>query len=160
MATRAPISCADGANSAAAQYNAGASQAAAASAAYAAAGNPALAAQYAAEAAQLKAEGTQAGQLAAATPANSNVTRTGYAENTLTNYKAYNLKLDGGLYYKLTPATTLSLIGDFGKASTIYQGTDRYALKDVKIGQYKAEVAGKAFLRPGLYDPGECRQFL
>jgi outer membrane receptor protein involved in Fe transport len=132
-------------NSAAAQYNAGASQAAAASAAYAAAGNPALAAQYAAEAAQLKAEGTQAGQLAAATPANSNVTRTGYAENTLTNYKAYNLKLDGGLYYKLTPATTLSLIGDFGKASTIYQGTDRYALKDVKIGQYKAEVAGKHF---------------
>jgi outer membrane receptor protein involved in Fe transport len=83
--------------------------------------------------------------LAAATPANSNVTRTGYAENTLTNYHAYNLKLDGGLYYKLTPGTTLSLIGNFGKASTIYQGTDRYALKDVKIGQYKAEVAGRHF---------------
>jgi outer membrane receptor protein involved in Fe transport len=83
--------------------------------------------------------------LAAATPANSNVTRTGYAENTLTNYHAYNLKLDGGLYYNLTPGTTFSLIGDFGKASTIYQGTDRYALKDVKIGQYKAEVSGKHF---------------
>jgi len=83
--------------------------------------------------------------LAAATPANSNVTRTGYAENTLTNYHAYNLKLDGGFYYKLTPGTTFSLIGNFGKASTIYQGTDRYALKDVKIGQYKAEVSGKHF---------------
>jgi outer membrane receptor protein involved in Fe transport len=83
--------------------------------------------------------------LAAATPANSNVTRTGYAENTLTNYKAYNLKLAGGLYYKLTPTTTLSLTGNFGSASTVYQGTDRYSLKDVKIGQYKAEVAGKHF---------------
>ena len=132
-------------NSAAAQYAAGASQAAAASAAYAAANQPALAAQYAAAAAQYQAEATQTGQLAAATPANSNVTRTGYAENTLTNYKAYNLKLNGGLYYKLTPGTTLSLIGNFGKASTVYQGTDRYALKDVKIGQYKAEVAGKHF---------------
>ena len=132
-------------NSAAAQYQAGANQAAAASAAAAAANQPTLAAQYAAAAAQYQAEATQTGQLAAATPANSNVTRTGYAENTLTNYHAYNLKLDGGLYYKLTPGTTLSLIGDFGKASTIYQGTDRYALKDVKIGQYKAEVAGKHF---------------
>lgn len=132
-------------NSAAAQYQAGANQASAASAAYAAANQPALAAQYAAAAAQYQAEATQTGQLAAATPANSNVTRTGYAENTLTNYHAYNLKLNGGLYYKLTPGTTLSLIGNFGKASTIYQGTDRYALKDVKIGQYKAEVAGKHF---------------
>jgi outer membrane receptor protein involved in Fe transport len=131
--------------SVAGQYQAGANQASAASAAAAAGGNNALAQQYAAAAAQYQAEATQTGQLAAATPANSNVTRTGYAENTLTNYKAYNLKLDGGLYYKLSPGTTLSLIGDFGSASTVYQGTDRYALKDVKIGQYKAEVAGRHF---------------
>jgi outer membrane receptor protein involved in Fe transport len=97
----------------------------------AAGGNPLLAAQLAG--------------LAAATPANSNVTRTGYAESTLTNYNAYNLKLAGGLYYKLAPTTTLSLTGNFGSASTVYQGTDRYSLKDVKIGQYKAEVAGKHF---------------
>jgi outer membrane receptor protein involved in Fe transport len=93
--------------------------------------NPALAAQYAA--------------LAAITPANSNVTRTGYAESALTNYDAYNLKVSGGLYYKLTPNTTASITGNFGSASTVYQGTDRYSLKDVKIGQYKAEVTGKHF---------------
>jgi len=118
-------------NNASAQYAAAAKQ-------YAAAGQAGLAAQYQAMAAQTA-------QLAAATPANSNVTRTGYAENTLTNYKADNLKVYAGLYYKLAPTTTLSLIGNFGTASTVYQGTDRYSLKDVKIGQYKAEVTGQHF---------------
>jgi outer membrane receptor protein involved in Fe transport len=103
----------------------------AASAQAAAAGDPSLAAQ-------LKG-------LAQATPANSGVTRTGYAENTLTDYKAYNFKASAGLFYKLTNNTTASLTGNFGSASTVYQGTDRYSLKDVRIGQYKAEVAGKHF---------------
>jgi outer membrane receptor protein involved in Fe transport len=98
---------------------------------YANAGQPAIAAQYAA--------------LAGLTPASSNVSRTGYAESALTNYNAYNFKVNGGLFYKLTPNTTASLTGNFGQASTVYQGTDRYSLKDVKIGQYKAEVAGKHF---------------
>jgi outer membrane receptor protein involved in Fe transport len=83
--------------------------------------------------------------LASATPANSNVTRTGYTENTLTNYRADNFKVYGGLYYKVAPAATLSLIGNFGEASTIYQGTDRYSLKDVTIGQYKVELTGEHY---------------
>lgn len=95
------------------------------------AGQPAIAAEYAG--------------LASLTPASSNVTRTGYAESALTNYDAYNFKVNGGLYYKLTPNTTASITGNFGSASTVYQGTDRYSLKDVKIGQYKAEVTGKHF---------------
>jgi outer membrane receptor protein involved in Fe transport len=111
---------------------------AAAAAQYAALGQAALAAQYTA-----MAQG--AGQLAALTPGNSNVSRTGYAENGLTNYDAYNFKVSGGLFYKVTPNTTLSLTGNFGSASTVYQGTDRYRLKDVKIGQYKLELNGKHF---------------
>jgi outer membrane receptor protein involved in Fe transport len=97
----------------------------------AAAGQTALAAQYAA--------------ISNATPANSNVTPTGYNENAFTDYKAYNFKASAGLYYKLTPGTTLSLSGNFGSASTVYQGTDRYRLQDVHIGQYKLEVSGKRF---------------
>jgi outer membrane receptor protein involved in Fe transport len=84
-------------------------------------------------------------QLAAATPANSGVSRTGYNENTLTDYKAYNFKATAGLYYKLTDNTTASLTGNFGTTNTIYTGTDRYNLQNVQIGQYKAEVAGKNF---------------
>jgi outer membrane receptor protein involved in Fe transport len=91
------------------------------------------------------AEAQQLAALAAATPSASNVTRTGYNENTLTNYRADNFKVYGGLYYKVAPTTTLSLIGNFGDASTIYQGTDRYSLKDVTIGQYKLELTGQHF---------------
>ena len=80
-----------------------------------------------------------------ATPVNSPVSRTGYNENTLTDYKAYNFKGSAGLYYHLTDNTTISLTGNFGSASTIYTGTDRYRLKNVRIGQYKAEVTGKNY---------------
>ncbi|HXD76563.1 MAG TPA: TonB-dependent receptor, partial [Puia sp.] len=91
------------------------------------------------------AEAAQLNALANATPANSNVTRTGYAESSLTNYRADNFKAYGGLYYKVTPTATLSLIGNYGIASTLYQGTDRYSLKDVKIGQYKLELTGQHY---------------
>ncbi|HET6252431.1 MAG TPA: TonB-dependent receptor [Puia sp.] len=115
------------------------------SAQYAAAANAAAMAGNAPLAAQYQVEAQQTGQLAAATPANSNVTRTGYTENTLTTYRADNFKVYGGLYYKVAPTATLSLIGNFGEASTIYQGTDRYSLKDVKIGQYKVELTGQHY---------------
>jgi outer membrane receptor protein involved in Fe transport len=111
----------------------------------AAAGNAALAAQYYAAAAQAQGAATQTGQIAGATPANSGVTRTGYNENTLTDYKAYNFKASAGLYYKLSDNTTASISGNFGSTNTIYTGTDRYSLNEVTIGQYKAEVTGKNF---------------
>ncbi len=111
---------------------------AAAAAQYAAAGDATDAAKY-------TAMSQGAAQLAAATPANSNVTRTGYNESALTSYRADNFKVYGGLYYKVAPTTTLSLIGNFGEATTIYQGTDRYSLKDVTIGQYKLELTGQHF---------------
>jgi outer membrane receptor protein involved in Fe transport len=83
--------------------------------------------------------------IAALTPVNSPVTRTGYNENTLTDYNAYNLKLSGGLFYKVSDNTTVSLTGNFGATNTIYTGTDRFSLVDTKIGQYKAEVTGRNF---------------
>lgn len=87
----------------------------------------------------------QLNQIAGLSPKNAGVTRTGYAENTLTNYKAYNFKGSAGLYYKITDNTTASLTGNFGETNTVYTGTDRYNLQNVTIGQYKAEVTGKNF---------------
>jgi outer membrane receptor protein involved in Fe transport len=78
-------------------------------------------------------------------PQNAGVTRTGYAENTLTNYNAYNFKGSAGFYYKITDNTTVSLTGNYGVTNTVYTGTDRYNLQNVTIGQYKAEVTGKNF---------------
>src|SRR5450432_1395099 len=101
------------------------------------------AAQY--EAAGDPATAAQLRGIAALTPKNSGVTRTGYDENTLTNYKAYNLKVSAGLYYQVSDNTTVSLTGNFGATNTIYTGTDRFSLQNTKIGQYKAEVTGKNF---------------
>ena len=111
----------------------------------AAAGNAPLAAQYYALSAQAHGASVQTGQISGATPTNSGVSRTGYNENTLTDYKAYNFKASAGLYYKLSDNTTASITGNYGKTSTIYTGTDRYSLDNVTIGQYKAEVTGKNF---------------
>ena len=70
------------------------------------------------------------------------VSRTGYEESTLVDYNTYNLKLNGGLYYKITPSVEASLVGYWGTGTTVYTGADRYAIKNLKMGQYKAEVRG------------------
>lgn len=88
---------------------------------------------------------TIAGQQSAslfATNSDSIVSRTGWAEKDLVDYNTYNIKFNGGLYYKLNPKTELSLVGYWGMGTTVYTGADRYALKDVQIGQYKLELKG------------------
>lgn len=69
-----------------------------------------------------------------------NVSRTGYKENEFINNNTVDFKLSGGLYYKLSPKTEMSLIGNFGTGNTVYTGSDRYSLKNLKIGQYKFEI--------------------
>lgn len=79
---------------------------------------------------------------------NQFVSRTGYDEQYLVDYEAYNLKVSGGLYYRITPTVEASLTGNWGTGTTVYTGADRYALKNLKMGQYKAEVKGSNwFLR-------------
>ena len=77
-----------------------------------------------------------------------NVSRTGYNENTLVDYNTYNVKLSGGLYYKLSENTEASLMAYWGTGTTVYTGADRYAIKNLKMGQYKLEVkSDKWFLK-------------
>jgi outer membrane receptor protein involved in Fe transport len=76
------------------------------------------------------------------------VSRTGYNENTLVDYDTYNVKLSGGLYYKVTDDIEASLLGNWGTGTTVYTGADRYAIKNLKMGQYKLEFKAKNwFLR-------------
>ena len=76
------------------------------------------------------------------------VSRTGYSEKDLVNYNAYSLKTSGGLYYKITNDIEASLIGYWGRGTSVYTGADRYSLLNFQIGQYKAELKGKNwFLR-------------
>lgn len=76
------------------------------------------------------------------------VSRTGYDEKDLVDYNSYSVRLNGGLYYKITDNIEASLVAYWGTGTTVYTGADRYALKNFKLGQYKAEVKGRNwFLR-------------
>lgn len=77
-----------------------------------------------------------------------NVSRTGYNERDLVDYDTYNVKLSAALHYKINENTEAIIAGNWGTGTTVYTGADRYAIKNLKMGQYKAEVKGKNwFLR-------------
>ncbi len=69
--------------------------------------------------------------------------RTGYKERDLVDYNTTNLKLGSGLYYKLKPDVVLNYNFNFGTGTTVYQGDNRYSLKDIKFYQHKAELSKK-----------------
>ena len=78
----------------------------------------------------------------------TNVSRSGYYEREVVNKYTVNFRLGGGVYYKLTPGLELSLMGNWGTGNTVYTGSDRYSLKDLKMAQYKLELrAASWFLR-------------
>jgi len=77
-----------------------------------------------------------------------NVSRTGYEEKYLVDYNTYNLKLNGGINYKINDNIEASLLAYWGTGTTVYTGADRYAIKNLKMGQYKLEFKAKNwFLR-------------
>lgn len=72
-----------------------------------------------------------------------NISRTGYLEKDLVDYDTKNLKVTGGLYYKITPGIEASFNSYVGTGTTVYTGADRYSLKDLKIAQHKLEVKAR-----------------
>lgn len=68
------------------------------------------------------------------------VSRTGYKEASIVDYNAYNFKITGGLYYKITKDIEASAQAYFGRGTTVYTGSDRYSLKNLQVGQYKFEL--------------------
>ena len=75
-----------------------------------------------------------------AMPASMPVSRTGYKEKDIVDPKTFNLKLFGEASYKITDNTSLNAEGYWGTGNTVYTGSDRYSLLNMKIGQYKIEV--------------------
>ncbi|HTN05162.1 TonB-dependent receptor [Agriterribacter sp.] len=89
----------------------------------------------------------------------ASASRTGYAESDMVNPNTINFKLTGSLQYKITSDLEASLTGYFGTGSTVYTGSDRYSLKDAKIGQYKLELRSKSWFVRGYTtqeDAGEA----
>ncbi|MBL0070508.1 MAG: hypothetical protein IPP34_01070 [Bacteroidetes bacterium] len=77
------------------------------------------------------------------------ISRRGYFEKDLVDYNTSNLKIGTALHYKLRPATELIVASNFGTGTTIYQGDNRYSLKDIMFYQNRIEIRkqDKWFLR-------------
>lgn len=71
------------------------------------------------------------------------VSRTGYNENQVVDPTTLNVKLGGALHYKINDKIEAILAGYWGYGNTVYTGSDRYALKDLKMAQYKLEFKAK-----------------
>jgi outer membrane receptor for ferrienterochelin and colicin len=74
------------------------------------------------------------------------VSRTGYREELVADPNTINAKISGSLNYKINNNLELVLAGYWGNGNTIYTGSDRYSLKDFKIGQYKLELLSKNWM--------------
>ena len=78
------------------------------------------------------------------------VSRTGYDERDLTNYNAESIKADWGLYYRPWGNDfEIQYIGKVGSGNTIYQGANRYNIKNFFLQQHKIEVRNNNFFVRG-----------
>ncbi|RNC88388.1 MAG: TonB-dependent receptor [Winogradskyella sp.] len=78
------------------------------------------------------------------------VSRTGYNERDLTNYNAESIKADWGLYFRpWANDFEIQYVGKVGTGNTIYQGANRYNIKNFFQQQHKLEVRNDNFFVRG-----------
>ena len=84
-------------------------------------------------------------------PGIGRVTRTGYTDNDLMDNQAKSLKLGLSLNYRPFGDDRIEFIfnSKYGTGNTIYQGQNRYNIKNFEMFQNKLEVRGKDFFIRG-----------
>ena len=68
-----------------------------------------------------------------------NFYRSGYKEKDIVDYNTNNNKFNAAVHYKITPKTELIYAFNMGGGSTVYQGDNRYSLKNIRFWQNKLE---------------------
>lgn len=80
--------------------------------------------------------------------------RTGYKEEDLVDYNTKNLKANAALHFRLKPSQAeqspeLILSSSYGGGTTVYQGENRFSLRNIRFNQNKIELRkrDKYFIR-------------
>ena len=75
--------------------------------------------------------------------------RRGYKETELVDYGTENFKVGGALHHRFNDSLEVILASNFSTGTTVYQGDNRYRLKDVMFFQHRLELKseGKWYLR-------------
>ncbi len=76
-------------------------------------------------------------------PGLGNFYRTGIEEKYLVDYDTRNLKLGAAVHYRLKKDLELIYAFNFGYGTTVYQGDNRYSLKDIQFYQNRFEINKK-----------------
>lgn len=69
--------------------------------------------------------------------------RTGYEEKDLVDYNTRNLKLSAAMHYMLKPDVELIAAANMGNGTTVYQGDNRFSLRDIFFFQNRIELRKK-----------------
>ncbi|TAE11161.1 MAG: TonB-dependent receptor [Bacteroidetes bacterium] len=71
-----------------------------------------------------------------------NVSRTGYNEIDVVNPNTVNFRASAAVHYKIKEGIEASLSTNFGTGNTVYTGSDRYSLLNLRMAQHKLEIKG------------------
>ena len=74
--------------------------------------------------------------------------RKGYREKDLVDYNSYNIKTNLALHWRLNPGRSFDspeiiLSSGFGGGTTVFQGDNRFSLKNIKFYQHRLELIKK-----------------
>ncbi len=73
------------------------------------------------------------------------VSVTPYAEKDLIDYGAENMKLNGGIFYRINDRLELSALYNGGFGTSVYTGAQRYSLSNFAIHQGRLQLRGDNF---------------
>lgn len=73
------------------------------------------------------------------------VTAGSFQEKDVVDYGAENLKINGGLYYRLNDKLELSYLGNYGYGTSVYTGAQRYSLANFSIMQHRLQLRADNF---------------
>ncbi len=75
--------------------------------------------------------------------------RDGYQEQDLVDYNTENLKLAAAMHFKVLDSAEVIASSNFGTGTTVYQGDNRYSLRDILFFQHRLELKkdDKYFIR-------------
>lgn len=82
-------------------------------------------------------------QLKSTYPGLGVIYRNGYRERDLVDYNTWNVKLNGAFHYRFKPDVELILSSNFGTGTTIYQGENRFSLRNILFFQNRLEFTKK-----------------
>ncbi|GIV33340.1 MAG: membrane protein [Chitinophagales bacterium] len=80
-----------------------------------------------------------------ANPGKKTIIAPGIPESAVADYNSNAWRINPTLYWRYKEDHEVSLMAKYGRGTAVYQGTNRYSLKDITFQQYKLEFKGKNY---------------